>query len=334
MCIISISPKCKSFYFFLLIIFSTTPTYTGIFMKKEEKKKSFLLYLEHEELINQLTNEQAGEVIKGLFEYARTGDTPNLNPLENLVFISIRQDLDRNAEKYEEKRIKMSENGKKGGRPPKDINDTEQNNQINQKVFSESKKSLYDNDNVNDNVNVNVISSSSLSSSDTQVKNDVITEEEKNYLKFHILLNRKDVKDVTAYADRMIANGDYLKIITKYRNEKFEQKMLSKLKEEEKKQKIKFKKLQEQKEAELIQKKKEDEEEKKKLIKQQIKQIKDKETCARILFEYNEGIDAPKEFDKFKQKYDLDAPEKVRKSFFEALHKRNILPPTIFTNGL
>ena len=213
----------------------------------------------------------------------------------------------------------MREKRKKGGRPPKEFNEKEQFNLKNQKVFSESKKSLYDND--NDNVNDK---SSSSSSFDAHIKNDVITEDEKNYLKSHILLNRKDVKDVTAYANKMIGNGDYLKIITKYRNEKLEQKMLTELKEEKEK-------LQKQKEIEFLQNKKKEKEEKNKLIKEQIKQINDKESCAKILFEYNEGIDAPKEFTKFKKTYNLDTPEKVRKTFFEALHKNHKLPPTIFS---
>lgn len=132
---------------------------------EKDKRKSFLLYSEHIELINQLTNEQAGELIKGIFHYVNTGENPSLNPFSNLVFISIRQDLDRNAVKYEEKRQKLAENGKKGGRPKKHTDENtepeisknmfkETNEEKNHLVFSKSKKSLYVN--VNDNVNVNV----------------------------------------------------------------------------------------------------------------------------------------------------------------------------------
>jgi len=82
------------------------------------KKDSFILYTEQIELFQELSNEQAGELIKGIFSYVKTGKHPNFSGMSKMAFITIRQILDRNAEKYEEKREKMSRNGKKGGRPP------------------------------------------------------------------------------------------------------------------------------------------------------------------------------------------------------------------------
>ena len=81
-------------------------------------KDSFILYTEQIELFQELSNEQAGELIKGIFEYVKTGIAPEYTGMSKMAFITIRQMLDRNAEKYEEKREKMSQNGKKGGRPP------------------------------------------------------------------------------------------------------------------------------------------------------------------------------------------------------------------------
>lgn len=85
----------------------------------KEQKSSFLLYLEHEEFINELSDEEAGKLIKGIFEYARTGQNPSLSAASRMAFISIRQDLDRNAEKYKAKCEALKLNGLKGGRPKK-----------------------------------------------------------------------------------------------------------------------------------------------------------------------------------------------------------------------
>ena len=79
-------------------------------------KDSFILYTEHGELIEQLSDSQAGELLKSLFTYTKTGEVPELDAMCRLVFTSIRQDLDRNAQKYEQKCEKMRQNGLKGGR--------------------------------------------------------------------------------------------------------------------------------------------------------------------------------------------------------------------------
>ena len=60
----------------------------------QEKKESFILYLEHEELINELSDEDAGRLFKQLFSYVSNGQTPDLSGSSKLAFISIRQDLD------------------------------------------------------------------------------------------------------------------------------------------------------------------------------------------------------------------------------------------------
>lgn len=79
---------------------------------------------------------------------------PQLKGGVQIAFISIRQQLDRNAEKYEAKKEKLRQNGLKGGRPKKNNLANKPNGfSENQMVNSESKKSLYVN--VNDNVYVN-----------------------------------------------------------------------------------------------------------------------------------------------------------------------------------
>lgn len=116
-----------------------------------EPKNSFLLYTEQKEVIDELSNEDAGELIKAIYAYA-AGEEVNLRKDLHLVFIPIRQQIDRNNAKYDDFKKKQSENGKKGGRPVKNENPK---NPKNPTLFSETQKSLNVNVNVNDNVNVN-----------------------------------------------------------------------------------------------------------------------------------------------------------------------------------
>ena len=289
--------------------------------EKKEKKNSFLLYLEHEELINQLTNEQAGELIKGIFEYARTGDTPNLNPLENLVFISIRQDLDRNAEKYEEKRIKMRENGKKGGRPRKDIKDTEQENQKNQKVFSESKKSLYDNvnvnvnDNDNNNDNDNVLSLSNVeksllrergenffsekNNSSNAQENVPLEERDNNFSKKNLSSNNRE--EISQEEREILENFIKRKKLATKSVKAYASKLISNgdykgIVDDERKR-CEFKARGGIPPAQKIQ--------------LELESIVDKLSCARVLAPYYMRGDPPEEFSEVMEKYDLDMYDKV-----------------------
>ncbi len=104
-------------------------------------KDSFILYTEQIELFQELSNEQAGELIKGIFDYVKTGILPEFTGMSKMAFITIRQMLDRNAEKYEEKREKMSQNGKKGGRPP--LNKSKDDNETKKVSDSTPAKSLF-----------------------------------------------------------------------------------------------------------------------------------------------------------------------------------------------
>ena len=64
-------------------------------------KDSFILYLEQKEILDMLTDEEAGKLIKAIFEYENTGTIPKLDKSLQLAFIPIKSSLDRNKEKYE-----------------------------------------------------------------------------------------------------------------------------------------------------------------------------------------------------------------------------------------
>ena len=81
--------------------------------------KAFYSYLENEEKLNKLSDEQAGRLYKALYSYSRTGSKPDLSddPLLDYAFADFVLDVDRDRENYEKTCKRRAEAGKKGGRP-------------------------------------------------------------------------------------------------------------------------------------------------------------------------------------------------------------------------
>lgn len=105
-------------------------------------KNSFILMREHKEIFDSLTNEQAGVLINAIFQYATDKTEPKLDGVLKIAFIPIRQYLDRSDQAYEEKCLKNSQNGAKGGRGNKANALSEKRKK--RTVISESEKSLPD----------------------------------------------------------------------------------------------------------------------------------------------------------------------------------------------
>lgn len=63
-------------------------------------KDSFILYLDQQEIFEMLTDEEAGQLIKAIFEYEDTGNIRELDKSLQIAFIPIKSALDRNKEKY------------------------------------------------------------------------------------------------------------------------------------------------------------------------------------------------------------------------------------------
>lgn len=77
-------------------------------------KDSFILYTEQKEVVDKLSDEQAGKIFKAIYEYVQTNKMPKLDGLLDIIIIPFKQSLDRNTEKWEEIKKKRSEAGKKG----------------------------------------------------------------------------------------------------------------------------------------------------------------------------------------------------------------------------
>jgi len=79
-------------------------------------RKSFIIHFDALDVLNELTDEQAGMLFKAISEYQRTG-TNSLSGMMNAVFIPFKNQFDRDAQKYDAICERNRNNGLKGGRP-------------------------------------------------------------------------------------------------------------------------------------------------------------------------------------------------------------------------
>lgn len=77
-----------------------------------ENKKGFVLYADQRSIIDMLSNEKAGELIKHIFSYVNDENPINNDPLVLLAFEPIKLQLKRDLIKWEDTRSKRSKAGK------------------------------------------------------------------------------------------------------------------------------------------------------------------------------------------------------------------------------
>ena len=77
-------------------------------------KKSFILYADIIHSVNILSNEQAGKLFKHILSYVNDLNPDVKEPMVNLAFEPIKQQLKRDLKKYEQMLKNRSEAGKKG----------------------------------------------------------------------------------------------------------------------------------------------------------------------------------------------------------------------------
>lgn len=101
----------------------------------KERKKAFLIYCDYKQHLELLSQEDCGKLFISLIEYADTGIPPKLTGAAAMAFSFIKAQLDRDEEKYEERCSINRQNGSKGGRPrksldeqPEDSEDATENN--------------------------------------------------------------------------------------------------------------------------------------------------------------------------------------------------------------
>ena len=116
------------------------------------KKDSFVLYTDQKAVIDKLSNEQAGKLIKAIYTYIETEKLPKLDMTLDLVITPFITTIDRDKKKYEEISKIRANASKSKQKKQKITNDNKCNDSDND---SDS-----DSDNDSDNNNNDVVSDS------------------------------------------------------------------------------------------------------------------------------------------------------------------------------
>ena len=120
-------------------------------------KKSFLIYIDNLNVLDDLTDEEAGKLFKAIKLY-QLEKKIELKGLLRAVFIPFKTIFDKNEEQYQNVCKRNRENGSKGGRPKTQENPK---NPVGFLETQENPKNL-DNDNDNDNDNDILINNNNI----------------------------------------------------------------------------------------------------------------------------------------------------------------------------
>ena len=69
----------------------------------DKGQKGFIVYGDIKATLDELNDKQAADLFRGMVDYFVDGTEPNFNGILKFVFIPIRQQMDRDREKYDEK---------------------------------------------------------------------------------------------------------------------------------------------------------------------------------------------------------------------------------------
>ncbi len=122
-----------------------------------ENKKSFILYSDLIHTVSILPNDKAGELFKHILNYVNGLDIEPDDLLIKISFEPIRQQFNRDNEKWDNNKSVRSENGRRGGIAKAEKNQQNVANVANASFAKKNVANVAVNVNVNDNVNVNVI---------------------------------------------------------------------------------------------------------------------------------------------------------------------------------
>lgn len=118
---------------------------------------SFILYTSYYALIEGLTDEQLGQLTRAIFLYARDGKTINLEPVVRMAFAFIKDNIERNQDKYQAKCEKNRQIALERERKKREAREKVGNTNVHERArtcennTNVHERSPYDNDNDNDN---------------------------------------------------------------------------------------------------------------------------------------------------------------------------------------
>lgn len=119
-----------------------------------EGKKSFIAYADWLETFEELTDDEAGKLVKHLFRYVNDQNPEAPDKLTKLSFIPIRQSLKRDLSKYEQIKEKRSAAGKASAEKRKQKATKSTSVESVEQTSTNPTDSVNDSVSVNDNVNV------------------------------------------------------------------------------------------------------------------------------------------------------------------------------------
>ena len=118
---------------------------------------SFILYTSYYALIEGLTDEQLGQLTRAIFLYARDGRTISLEPVVRMAFAFIKDNIERNQDKYQAKCEKNRQIALERERKKREAREKAGNTNVHERSrtcennTNVHERSPYDNDNDNDN---------------------------------------------------------------------------------------------------------------------------------------------------------------------------------------
>lgn len=120
---------------------------------------SFILYTSYYALIEGLTDEQLGQLTRAIFLYARDGKTINLEPVVRMAFAFIKDNIERNQDKYQAKCEKNRQIALERERKKREAREKAGNTNVHERTrtcennTNVHERSPYDNEYDNDNDN-------------------------------------------------------------------------------------------------------------------------------------------------------------------------------------
>lgn len=117
---------------------------------------SFILYTSYYALIEGLTDEQLGQLTRAIFLYARDGKTINLEPVVRMAFAFIKDNIERNQDKYQAKCEKNRQIALERERKKREAREKAGNTNVHERTrtcennTNVHERSPYDNDNDNE----------------------------------------------------------------------------------------------------------------------------------------------------------------------------------------
>lgn len=125
---------------------------------------SFILYTSYYALIEGLTDEQLGQLTRAIFLYARDGETIKLEPVVRMAFAFIKDNIERNQDKYQAKCEKNRQIALERERKKREAREKAGNTNVHERSrtcennTNVHERSPYDNDNDNEYDNDNDVS--------------------------------------------------------------------------------------------------------------------------------------------------------------------------------